>query len=103
MPMEKNISIYQESFDKKLLLLDQQEPQTFLDINPDACNREDLRFTFNYLYHGIRSPKQLEILKSIFRDNAILVGNYQKDYHPYSDNCNEGEYISLLSTDGCLT
>ena len=63
-------------------------------------NSENLRYIFNFLYHGIRFQNHLEKLESIFQDKAILAGNYQKNYSSYSDNCNEGEYISLLSTDG---
>lgn len=80
--------------------LDKQNSQTFLDINPDAIDRENLRFIYNFLYHGIRFQNHLEKLESIFKDKAILAGNYQKNYFSYSDNCNEGEYISLLATDG---
>ena len=64
-------------------------------------NYASLRYIYDFLYHGIRSQKNLEILESIFKDKAIIAGNYQENnyYSNYSDNCNEGEYVSLLSID----
>ena len=57
-----------------------------------------LRYIHDFLYHGIRHQKHLEILESIFKDKAIIAGNYQENnsYSNYSDNCNEGEYVSLV-------
>lgn len=58
----------------------------------------------SFLYHGLRnfdnitSPKDgLEKLEGILKKGKILAGKYLEDYYPYSDNCNEGEYISLIS------
>lgn len=58
-----------------------------------------LRYIHDFLYHGIRHQKHLEILESIFKDKAIIAGNYQENnsHSNYSDNCNEGEYVSLLA------
>lgn len=58
-----------------------------------------LRYIHDFLYHGIRHQKHLEILESIFKDRAIIAGNYQKNnnYSNYCDNCNEGEYVSLVA------
>jgi len=98
--MDKNISLNSQRFKQKLAILDSQTPKTFLDLNPELYNSNNLRYIYNFLYHGIRFQNHLEKLESIFQAKAILAGNYQKNYSPYSDNCNEGEYISLLSTDG---
>lgn len=92
--------MYISDFKEKLTILDQQLPQTFLELHPDIYNYDNLRYIHNFLYHGLRFQSHLEKLESIFQEKAILAGNYQKNYSPYSDNCNEGEYISLLSTDG---
>lgn len=59
----------------------------------------------NFLYHGLRYGidvnsslrKGLEKLEGILKEGKILAGKYLEDYYPYSDNCNEGEYISLIS------
>ena len=96
-----NENFITKSFIEKLTKLEQQPSQTFLELNPDMYNLENLRYTYNFLYHGIRFQNHLEKLDSIFKDKAILAGNYQNSYSNYSDNCNEGEYISLLSTNGC--
>ena len=59
---------------------------------------EDIPFIYqyDYLYHGIRNQKYLEIFEEIFKTRKILAGKYIKNYHNYSDNCNKGEYVSLL-------
>ena len=53
-------------------------------------------YQYDYLYHGIRNQLHLEILEEIFKTRKILAGKYIKNYHNYSDNCNKGEYVSLL-------
>lgn len=50
-----------------------------------------------YLYHGIRFQKYLEKLESIFQMKKIVSGKYLKNYYYYLDNCNKGEYVSLLN------
>lgn len=47
-------------------------------------------------YHGIRFQGYLEKLESIFKVRKILAGKYIKEYSFYDDNCNMGEYVSLL-------
>ena len=49
-----------------------------------------------FLYHGIRNQIYLEKLENIFKEKKILAGKYIKNYYKYSDNCNKGEYVSLL-------
>jgi len=59
---------------------------------------DDIPF-YNYnefLYHGIRNQIYLEKLENIFKEKKILAGKYLKKYYNYSDNCNKGEYVSLL-------
>jgi len=59
---------------------------------------DDIPF-YNYnefLYHGIRNQMYLEKLENIFKEKKILSGKYIKNYYNYSDNCNKGEYVSLL-------
>ena len=98
--MTKNILLPQKNFEQKLAVLEQRLPQTFIELNPTMYEPQNLRFIHNFLYHGIRFQNYLEKLESIFQEQAILAGNYQKGYsYSYSDNCNEGEYISLLSID----
>lgn len=50
------------------------------------------------LYHGIRFQRYLEKLENIFKDKCIYAGKYMNyDYMCSSDNCNKGEYVSLMS------
>lgn len=49
-----------------------------------------------YLYHGIRKQKYLEKLENILKEQMILAGKYLPNYYSYIDNCNKGEYVSLL-------
>ena len=49
------------------------------------------------LYHGIRFQNYLEKLENIFKERKILAGKYLGNYLSYDDNCNKGEYVSLLS------
>lgn len=54
-------------------------------------------YSYNeFLYHGIRNQNYLEKLENIFKDKKILAGKYINNYYNYSDNCNKGEYVSLL-------
>ena len=90
----QNLLFYNDDFESKLKKLESQNPQTFKAL----CRRNDNNDRFFYcFYHGIRFQNYLEKLESIFKDRAILAGNYQENYYLYDDNCNEGEYISLLS------
>ena len=98
--MEKQLTNRFKNFEEKLKYLENMPPQTFLDIYDQTYDFENLRYIHNFLYHGIRFQNHLEKLESIFKDRAILAGNYQNQHSHYYDNCNEGEYISLLSTDG---
>lgn len=89
----------ENKFEKKLQQLEQQPSQTFQELNYRYIDDfENTNIVYNFLYHGIRFQKHLEKLESIFQDRAILAGKYQKKYYDfYDDNCNEGEYISVMS------
>lgn len=56
----------------------------------------DLRYVDEFLYHGIRNPHSLEKLESIFKSRMIKSGKNIDGYMNYSDNCNKGEFVSLL-------
>ena len=56
----------------------------------------DLRYVDDFLYHGIRNPNSLEKLENIFKDKMIKCGKNINGYMNYSDNCNKGEFVSLL-------
>ena len=54
-------------------------------------------YTF-FLYHCIRNQMYLEKLENIFKEKKIIAGKYIENYYNYSDNCNKGEYVSLLNS-----
>ncbi len=83
------------SFEIELEKLENKKMETFQSLHPYAID-DELYCVGNFLYHGIRFQDKLEKLESIFRDGKIKAGNYIKNYYPYDDNCNDGEYISLI-------
>lgn len=76
----------------------EQEPIVTTNQNHEYDDYEPESFDFvsEYLYHGIRFQKYLEKLENIFKERKILAGKYLPNYHFYSDNCNHGQYVSLL-------
>lgn len=76
----------------------EQEPIITTNQNHeyDDDELESFNLVSEYLYHGIRFQKYLEKLENIFKERKILAGKYLPNYHFYSDNCNHGEYVSLL-------
>ena len=90
---------YQINIEEKFKELESKRNETFLEINPDISKNPNLLEYDAFLYHGIRFQNHLEKLEQIFASGAILAGNYHKHYYDYDDNCNDGEYISLLSLD----
>lgn len=66
-------------------------------------NVTELKECMDFLYHGIRFQNYLEKLEGIFKEKAILAGKYVDGYHSYGDNCNFGEYVSLLFWQGIDT
>ena len=87
------------SFETKFEQLEQQPNKNFLEEVGDVDDFDNLYLFGNYLYHGLRFQKHLEKLESIFRCKAILAGNYLDSYYDYDDNCNDGEYVSLVGGD----
>ena len=77
------------------------ENEDIITTNQDGKYAEDdnisLRNMYDFLYHGIRFQDYLEKLESIFRERKILAGKFIPNYHSYSDNCNKGEYVSVLN------
>ena len=78
--MEKQLTNRFKNFEEKLKYLENMPPQTFLDIYDQTYDFENLRYIHNFLYHGIRFQNHLEKLESIFKDRAILAGNYQNQH-----------------------
>ena len=83
------------------------EQEDVITTNQDGKYTENdnisFRNMYGFLYHGIRFQDYLEKLESIFRERKILAGKYIPNYYCYSDNCNKGEYVSVLNvqkTDG---
>lgn len=76
----------------------EEEPIITTNQNNEYDEYYDMFFDYTkeYLYHGIRFQKHLEKLENIFKERKILAGKYLPNYHFYSDNCNLGEYVSLL-------
>lgn len=97
-----------ESFDEKIRRLDAVKPQMYLDsfhLGKDASHYAD-RFP---LFHGLRFHP-IEKLESIFQSQFVLCGkkvprsivsyNGETKYlyvsHFSKDNCNRGEYVSVM-------
>lgn len=78
--------------------LEKQEMKTFCELHPCAAETNNLREIDSFLYHGIRYQEHLEILENIFKEGKILAAKNIPDFPEYrfSDNCNDGEYVSLL-------
>lgn len=90
-----NLSEFKLPYDVQRL---EQEPIITTNQNHEYDDYEPESFDFvsDYLYHGIRFQKHLEKLENIFKERKILAGKYLPNYHFYSDNCNHGQYVSLL-------
>lgn len=80
----------------KLLNCDKESPKTFIDTHPYIKKEPSVLSSEDFLYHGVRSQEYLEKFIYILKTGKILAGKYLDDYYNYSDNCNEGEYVSLL-------
>lgn len=90
---------YQLEIKEKFKKLESKRNETFKELNPYVSENPNLLEYDSFLYHGILFQKHLEKLEQIFANRAILAGNYQEYYYKYDDNCNDGEYISLLALD----
>ncbi len=89
-----DISINNNSMVKEIMNLDNQIMDTFkdqllIDEEPSLC------YPQYFLYHGLRYQDWLDNLKGILEKGKILAGKYIDGYINYSDNCNDGEYVSL--------
>lgn len=76
----------------------ENEPQLTTNGNNQYSEGEHIPFnyTYAYLYHGIRAQTYLEKLENIFKERKLLAGKFLPNYRSYDDNCNKGEYVSLL-------
>lgn len=75
----------------------EQKLNTTNEFNEYDINEEiPFSYTKDFLYHGIRFQNHLEKLENIFKERKIYAGKYLKNYYYYTDNCNKGEYVSLL-------
>lgn len=82
----------------EILELEKEQMLTSIDIYGD--DEMDLNNVYWHFYHGIRFQKYLEKLENIFKCKKVLAGKYLDCYYyDYGDNCNMGEYVSLLSGD----
>ena len=92
------------SLEEKFQKLESSKMETFFDIHYYNRLKEDnpIYLIDHFLYHGIRFGNQLDVLESILQEQAILAGKYVKDcwWSDNDENCNEGEYVSLIDVDG---
>ena len=95
--IKESTKLSEQKLPYKLQKLEQEAIIT-TNQNHEYDDYEPARFDFvsDYLYHGIRFQKYLEKLENIFKERKILAGKYLSNYHFYSDNCNHGQYVSLL-------
>ncbi len=91
MSIDKNINI-----ENKIAQLE-KEPMITFQEEYGITEELDLFEQDKFLYHGIRFGNQLEVLEQILRDKKILAGKYIDGYYSFSDNCNDGEYVSLIN------
>ncbi len=102
--------LFNASYESVLIKLDDNDPLKklelepsvrFLDLHPGADRVISERNIYGNLYHGIRFDDNHELLASILDDEAIKCGNLTNNYYRSGgDNCNEGEYISLINYTG---
>lgn len=78
-----------ESLDKTQVITFAKEH--FIDYEPKLFEYDRL------LYHGLRFQQNLEKLEGIFKERKILAGKYLDNFFNYSDNCNDGEYVSVIN------
>ena len=83
---------------KKLELEDELR---FLDIWGSEGEDVNIRNPYSHLYHGVRFDSEHKLFESILRDREIRCGNKIDLLSvDYSDNCNEGKYVSLTDYSG---
>lgn len=89
--------MYEKKYLYDINKLEEEPMYTINDINFSSVNEDiPIQRIDAFLYHGIRFQQYLEKLESIFKSKSILAGKYLDNYIYYDDNCNMGEYVSLL-------
>ena len=85
-----------EDIKYKIEQIEDTEVLTFCDTHPNAKDKTDISNMENYLYHGVRFDNSLKKFENILKTGKISCGKRNPYYFHYDDNCNEGEYVSLL-------
>lgn len=95
-------NINNKSIEEQIYELEKKRQPTFKE-EIEIEEETDLFEQDCFLYHGLRYydhdkrfQEGLKKLESILEKQNILAGKYLEDYYPYTDNCNEGEYVSLM-------
>lgn len=78
-----------ENLDKNQMITFSEE--YCIDYEPELFEQ------YYFLYHGLRFQKNLEKLEGIFKERKILSNKYLDSFFNYGDNCNDGEYVSLIN------
>lgn len=89
------------SDDDKLKQMELSEVLHFSDLYPGVLECRNPQNRYANLYHGVRFDEDHERFEQILIDEEIRCGNLTKGYYRAGgDNCNEGEYISLINYSG---
>ena len=95
------VALAKLSDDDCLKKLELEEERRFLDINPVIPEDETFINPYNHLYHGVRFDDEHILFESILRDRKIKSANQTELYwRADCENCNEGEYVSLIHYTG---
>lgn len=91
------VALAKLSNEDSLKQLELEDEYRFLDIRCSIDQNPDIRSAYAHLYHGVRMDPDHKIFESILRDHKIKCSNKTDLYYRNgSDNCNEGEYVSLI-------
>ena len=86
----------------QLKILELEKEVRFLDINHEQEENLDSINPYGCLFHGVRFDPDHQLFESILKDQKISCANRAKRYwRNYLDNCNEGEYVSLIDYSDC--
>ena len=81
----------------QLKQLELEQEFRFLDIHYGLEENINKINPYNYLYHGVRFDRSHKLFESILRDQKISCANRNNLYYKNCiDNCNEGNFVSLL-------
>ncbi len=88
--------------DDILKKLELEKEERFLDINPlDSVCYTNIENRFAFLYHGVRFDDNHETFEKILKEQSIKCAKLSGLYWKISsDNCNEGEHVSLIHYTG---